>query len=85
MRSRLPSPSLCPSQKGEDVTAPPVALNRCALRLAGHQSPRQVVRDGTALLKGCMAGALSNLLIACRFSAIFLVVSIKKRIFFADI
>jgi len=44
-----------------------------------------VVRDGTALLKGCMAGALSNLLIACRFSAIFLVVSIKKRIFFADI
>ena len=23
------------------VTAPPVALNRCALRLAGHQSPRQ--------------------------------------------
>ena len=26
-----------------------VALNRCALRLAGHQSPRQeVVRDGTA-------------------------------------
>jgi len=54
--------------------------------LAGHQSPRQVVvRDGTALLKGCMDGALSNLLIACRFSAIFLVVSIKKRIFFADI
>ena len=40
-----------------------------------------VVRDGIALLKGCMAGALSNLLIACRFSAIFLVVSIKKRIF----
>lgn len=29
-----------------------------------------------------MAGALSNLLIACRFSAIFLVFSIKKRIFF---
>lgn len=28
-----------------------------------------------------MTGALSNLLIACRFSAIFLVVSIKKRIF----
>ena len=28
-----------------------VALNRCALRLAGHQSPRQVVvRDGTAFL-----------------------------------
>ena len=28
-----------------------------------------------------VTGALSNLLIACRFSAIFLVVSIKKRIF----
>lgn len=27
--------------KGDDVTAPPVALNRSALRLAGHQSPRQ--------------------------------------------
>ena len=32
-----------------------------------------------------MTGALSNLLIACRFSAISLVVSIKKRIFAADI
>ena len=48
-RAPHPSPSLCPSQKGEDVTAPPVALNRFALRLAGHQSPRQFfVRDGTA-------------------------------------
>ena len=28
-----------------------------------------------------MTGALSNLLIACRFSTIFLVFSIKKRIF----
>ena len=27
-----------------------VARNRYALRLAGHQSPRQIVRDGTALL-----------------------------------
>ena len=27
-----------------------VARNRFALRLAGHQSPRHVVRDGTALL-----------------------------------
>lgn len=25
----------------KEETAPPVALNRCALRLAGHQSPRQ--------------------------------------------
>ena len=32
-----------------------------------------------------MDGALSNLLKAFRFSAIFLVVSIKKRIFLADI
>lgn len=30
-------------------------------------------------------GALRNLLITCRFSAIKLVVSIKKRIFAADI
>ena len=28
-------------QGTRDVTAPPVALNRCAIRLAGHQSPRQ--------------------------------------------
>ena len=27
------------------------ARNRFALRLAGHQSPRHVMRDGTALLK----------------------------------
>ena len=33
-----PSSCLCPSQKGEDVTAPPVALNRFALGLADHQS-----------------------------------------------
>ena len=52
---------------------------------AGRRLAKMVVRDGTALLKGCMAGALSNLLITCRFSAIFLVVSIKKRIFLADI
>ena len=46
------SQALALSKRARDVTAPPVALNRCALRLAGHQSPRQVfVRDGTALLK----------------------------------
>ena len=28
-----------------------VARNRYALRLAGHQSPRHILRDGTALLK----------------------------------
>ena len=33
-------------QGTRDVTAPPVALNRCALRLAGHQSPRQVFYAG---------------------------------------
>ena len=26
------------------------ARNRCALRMAGHHSPRQIVRDGTAFL-----------------------------------
>ena len=46
------SQALALSKRARDVTAPPVALNRCAIRLAGHQSPRQVVmRDGTALLK----------------------------------
>ena len=56
------------------------------------------MRDGTAWrrlakINGCkgldhwdkVTGALSNLLIACRFSAISLVVSIKKRIFAAII
>lgn len=32
--------------KGDDVTAPPVALNRFAIRLARHQSPRLVVLAG---------------------------------------
>ena len=60
------SQALALSKRARDVTAPPVALNRCAIRLAGHQSPRQncfsgdepagvntykmVVRDGTDLL-----------------------------------
>ncbi len=44
-----------------------------------------VVRDGTALLRAGSVFVLCNLLKACRFSAIFLVVSIKKRIFAADI
>ena len=35
-------------QGREDVTALLGAWNRYALRLAGHQSPRQIVRDGTA-------------------------------------
>ena len=41
--------------------------------------------DGTAFLRAGSAVVLRNLLKACRFSAIFLVVSIKKRIFAADI
>ena len=32
----------------KDVTALLGAQNRYAIRLAGHQSPRQIVRDGTA-------------------------------------
>ena len=35
------SQALALSKRARDVTAPPVALNRCAIRLAGHQSPRQ--------------------------------------------
>ena len=35
-------------QGREDVTALLGARNRCAIRLAGHQSPRHVVRAGTA-------------------------------------
>ena len=44
----FPKP-LSPQGTG-DVTALLGARNRYALRLAGHQSPRQIVRDGTALL-----------------------------------
>ena len=40
---------LLPSEKKRE-TALLGARNRYALRLAGHQSPRQVVRDGTARL-----------------------------------
>ena len=40
------SQALALSKRARDVTAPPVALNRCALRLAGHQSPRQVSYAG---------------------------------------
>ena len=46
------TPPLSPSGKREE-TALLGAQNRYALRLAGHQSPRQIVRDGTArLLRG---------------------------------
>ena len=40
------SQALALSKRARDVTAPPVALNRCAIRLAGHQSPRQVSYAG---------------------------------------
>ena len=33
-------------QGTRDVTAPPVALNRYAIRLAGHQSPRHISYAG---------------------------------------
>ena len=47
------TPTLSPSGKREE-TALLGARNRYALRLAGHQSPRHVLRDGTAwgTLKG---------------------------------
>ena len=40
------SQALALSKRARDVTAPTVALNRYALRLAGHQSPRQVSYAG---------------------------------------
>ena len=54
------SQALALSKRARDVTAPPVALNRYAIRLAGHQSPRQVVRDGTALLKVLLKAGASE-------------------------
>ena len=60
------SQALALSKRARDVTAPPVALNRYAIRLAGHQSPRQVVRDGTALLKVLLkAGGIRALARLC--------------------
>ena len=44
------TPPLSPSGKREE-TALLGAQNRYALRLAGHQSPRHILRDGTALLQ----------------------------------
>ena len=41
------TPTLSPSGEREE-TALLGARNRYALRLAGHQSPRHVLRDGTA-------------------------------------
>ena len=43
------TPTLSPSGEREE-TALLGARNRYALRLAGHQSPRHILRDGTALL-----------------------------------
>ena len=60
------SQALALSKRARDVTAPPVALNRCALRLAGHQSPRQFfVRDGTALLKVLLKAGASEVSPGC--------------------
>ena len=46
---------------------------------------KMVVRDETALLRAGSAVVLRNLRKGCRFFAIFLVASIKKRIFAAII
>ena len=58
---------VCGGQKPQERGRKPPsgAQNRYALRLAGHQSPRQIVRDGTAwVLLAC--GLLMDLLIlAC--------------------
>ena len=81
------TPTLSPSGEREE-TALLGARNRYALRMAGHQSPRQIVRDGTAwgiavyslqlIVYGWFRGYL---LITCRILVIFLVVSGKKRNF----
>ena len=50
------TPTLSPSGEREE-TALLGARNRYALRMAGHQSPRQIVRDGTAgVLVGIIFG-----------------------------
>ena len=47
------SQALALSKRARDVTAPPVALNRYALRLADQSGLRHILRDGTAwLLRG---------------------------------
>ena len=43
----IPKPQI-PTIGIRDVTALLGARNRYAIRLTGHQSPRQIVRDGTA-------------------------------------
>ena len=50
--NRLPSLDNAPHLKtdGEFFQPPSGAQNRYAIRLAGHQSPRHVLRDGTAWL-----------------------------------
>ena len=44
------------SSGAREKTALLGARNRCALRLADHQRSRQIVRDGTALLRGVVMG-----------------------------
>ena len=59
------TPTLSPSGEREE-TALLGARNRYALRLAGHQSPRQIVRDGTAwvlLACGLLMGLLMGLIL----------------------
>ena len=63
------TPTLSPSGEREE-TALLGARNRFALRLAGHQSPRQIVRDGTAWGKGETEEYYYYLSI--RFSSVFI-------------
>ena len=51
------TPTLSPSGEREE-TALLGARNRFALRLADHQRSRQIVRDGTALLRGLATALL---------------------------
>ena len=58
------TPTLSPSGEREE-TALLGARNRYALRLAGHQSPRQIVRDGTAWVLLACDLLMDLLLLAC--------------------
>ena len=49
------SQALALSKRARDVTAPPVALNRYAIGLAGHQSPRQDCFSGDEPAGGKLA------------------------------
>ena len=58
------TPTLSPQERGRKPLLL-VARNRYALRLAGHQSPRQIVRDGTAWVLLACELVMGLLLLAC--------------------